>query len=1172
MADKVKSEYIIKQCFVPPKDSNLDNEFLGLKQDRLDSIKDAVEGSYKEEQYSSREHERYTFDAFVAPELLKLQRSAPANQTLPTYLLPIEHVLRSNSKAATFEIKETEWYSVDFIPHSYETATGQRQFIRIDPTAQSAAYFLNRAGINQSSVCYMVVEPKMGKESDGSGGKPTGVREEVLLIQGEDVEKLRYAISPEEMPIKFDSITISQTEKKLHLPSTGIPEIAPDSLTKDMIKLSLPLQQSSGEEKLGDPLLASPELLVTLYGMMKDAGIQKPWEHLRPIAVPGAAPVNMPGNMPLPTQDFHLAENNQVGNWREVVLKPDGISRQQWNLLFNKLIQFRIANQDNAGPRAEAIVSSIRVAAEKHLKFDILPPDKTAEIESLSLQAESGQHELLLKLIEELDKFDGISSDELAVFKKDGFDFENMTEGQRIFLIDKAKEAGAHSLQRQLFGSDFVETYALPKDVIASLMLDLGEQAKGKVWLRNTGNAKNAILAFERNGDFLLKVRKALNRVGNSIPRQTEDRLVVEATMQTLDMEISKVISEQQITAQQKAMDKQMKLAVEQMDMGKRQEYGMWISQGVFALVFGYQMVLSKKQMTMMEEQMGVNGKDKRTSIEKYTTDMLKLARDGRLEPGDPRLREVEVQHILSRIYSSKSAMLLGYAGVGKTAVVELLAQRIADGGVPGFNPSNTVMLRMNLEGLMGGDNTQYRGVLEKQVMKLFAEIDALEAEGKHVILFIDEIHKLVGMGSTEGSSGIDEMLKERLARKGISVVGATTTIEYKERVERNEAFARRFGVPIYAAEMNQKDTLTALKSLQKYFGDPSGKSSGANASDAMPRLYISESAISLVADAVNQNKAIFDVLDAHVEYNPGRAVKWLETLVGDMRVLKSYIDSNESPKSDAKQTLPNWLIPGHPGFKKHIYDTIKDGRVMDVHTLKFLLMERMQASKTMALDLQVADYIVQQKISTRLSPTSEQLDRVKPEIQKSIDVIDDVVSAIDKMVETDAGTGGPTNQSHDVNAVAMKMFFDQFADKGYSDPRKVNVSELKSDAEKFAEELFKEKPGDSADLINRKRELKRSFTVDAVRYVQDVVKRNGDIDKAIASQKRDAAERKAKTEGKSWGKRKWESAKQHLSDRKVRRSEVREEKVHSAGEAARKSAERVQERAKEHEHRTRRH
>ena len=193
--------------------------------------------------------------------------------------------------------------------------------------------------------------------------------------------------------------------------------------------------------------------------------------------------------------------------------------------------------------------------------------------------------------------------------------------------------------------------------------------------------------------------------------------------------------------------------------------------------------------------------------LEQYGRNLTKLAADGRLDPVIGRDREIErVMQVLAR-RQKNNPLILGDPGVGKTAIVEGLAQLIASGNVPDILRGKQIWT-LDLASLVAG--SKYRGEFEERMKKVVRELE----ESENDILFIDEIHTVIGAGSAEGSIDAASILKPPLSRGEIQVIGATTAEEFRKHVEKDSAFERRFQ-PVNIGEPSPEDTIKIIEGLK---------------------------------------------------------------------------------------------------------------------------------------------------------------------------------------------------------------------------------------------------------------------------------------------------------------------------------------------------------------------
>ncbi|GBE05198.1 MAG TPA: ATP-dependent chaperone ClpB [Nitrospirae bacterium] len=258
---------------------------------------------------------------------------------------------------------------------------------------------------------------------------------------------------------------------------------------------------------------------------------------------------------------------------------------------------------------------------------------------------------------------------------------------------------------------------------------------------------------------------------------------------------------------------------------------------------------------------------DKYQALKKYARDLTDLAKKGKLDPVIGRDEEIRrIIQVLSR-RTKNNPVIIGEPGVGKTALAEGLAQRITSGDVPqGLKDKRVVALDMGA--LVAG--AKFRGEFEDRLKAVLKEIE--EAEGK-VILFIDELHTVVGAGAAEGAIDASNMLKPALARGDLRCVGATTLSEYRKYIEKDAALERRFQ-PIYLQEPNVEDTISILRGLKERYEVHHGvriKDAALVAAASLSHRYISDrflpdKAIDLIDEAASRLKMEIDSMPAELD------------------------------------------------------------------------------------------------------------------------------------------------------------------------------------------------------------------------------------------------------------------------------------------------------------------
>jgi len=205
------------------------------------------------------------------------------------------------------------------------------------------------------------------------------------------------------------------------------------------------------------------------------------------------------------------------------------------------------------------------------------------------------------------------------------------------------------------------------------------------------------------------------------------------------------------------------------------------------------------------------NAEDTYQSLKKYGRDLNELARSGKLDPVIGRDEEIRrVLQVLSR-RTKNNPVLIGEPGVGKTAIAEGIAQRIVSGDIP-ENLKTKSIIALDLGALVAG--TQYRGQFEERIKAVIKEVQNSNGE---IILFIDEMHQLVGAGKTEGAMDAANILKPALARGELHAIGATTLDEYRKNIEKDAALERRFQ-PVMVLEPTEEDTISILRGLKERY------------------------------------------------------------------------------------------------------------------------------------------------------------------------------------------------------------------------------------------------------------------------------------------------------------------------------------------------------------------
>jgi len=283
--------------------------------------------------------------------------------------------------------------------------------------------------------------------------------------------------------------------------------------------------------------------------------------------------------------------------------------------------------------------------------------------------------------------------------------------------------------------------------------------------------------------------------------------------------------------------------------------------------------------------------------LERYCRDLTDLARQGKLDPVVGRDAEIRrVMQVLSR-RTKNNPVLLGDPGVGKTAIVEGLARRIVAGDVPEGLKGKRV-LALDIGALLAG--TKYRGEFEERLKALLKEITAGAGE---IVLFVDELHTIVGAGAAEGASGAGDLIKPPLARGELHCIGATTLDEYRKNVEKDKALERRFQ-PIFVSQPSVEDTIAILRGLKERYEvhhrvriqDAALVAAARLSSRYIPDRFQPDKAIDLIDEAASRLRIEIDSMPTELD----QVVRKLRRLEVERAALQKEKDRGSQEHLDA--------------------------------------------------------------------------------------------------------------------------------------------------------------------------------------------------------------------------------------------------------------------------------
>lgn len=335
------------------------------------------------------------------------------------------------------------------------------------------------------------------------------------------------------------------------------------------------------------------------------------------------------------------------------------------------------------------------------------------------------------------------------------------------------------------------------------------------------------------------------------------------------------------------------------------------------------------------EFQNGKPGKRKNAegtpSLDQFSRDLTELARDGKLDPVVGREAEIDrVIQILSR-RSKNNPCLIGEPGVGKTAIVEGIAERIMGGMVPDTVLGKRVV-SLDLSGIVAG--SKYRGEFEERIKKVLAEV----AKAGNVLLFIDEIHTIIGAGGAEGAIDASNILKPALARGEVQVIGATTIEEYRKYIEKDAALERRFQ-PVVVEEPTEEEAISILKGLRGQYESHHHVTITDEAVEAAVRLsaryindrFLPDKAIDLMDEAAAK-------VSLHVGGDPREAAELRREIAESQETLEQALSGGDleaareaqTKRQELEEKLEKLNAKAKQGGRRH-HQTVGEDEIADV-------------------------------------------------------------------------------------------------------------------------------------------------------------------------------------------------------------------------------------------------